>query len=244
MTLATAQAAKEKQAVPCLECQDGNCPVKGFLGVCGTSDCDNGVTCISARPGDKIDLSRFSADTVLRVTSGMLMQENILNDGRRHVAAFKALGDFCWPIAADQSDVRESYEAIQPSNICLISVDRFAEAAQGAPELVKDLYKAAKEEVARAQYQMLSLARSSAQERLASFLANLARRTGTRTERGIELKLSMRRERIADHLGMQPETISRLMSGFKKTGVIELPRPSLVIIPDIEALEAEARAAQ
>jgi CRP-like cAMP-binding protein len=46
----------------------------------------------------------------------------------------------------------------------------------------------------------------------------------------------MRRERIADHLGMQPETISRIMSTFKKDGVIQLPRPTVVIIPDIRTL--------
>ncbi|MEP3115060.1 MAG: helix-turn-helix domain-containing protein [Nisaea sp.] len=165
------------------------------------------------------------------------MQEHVSNDGRRHIAAFKTNGDLSWPLPQQEpGDIREYYEAVQPTELCIISVDPITESTPDAAGLVKALYGAACDEVSRTQSRMFLLARSSAAERLAGFLLDLADRTGRATKRGVELKLSMRRERIADHLGMQPETISRIMSSFKKAEIIRLPRPSLVIIPDLKAL--------
>lgn len=222
---------------PCCGCEELTCPIRQAVGKAGLSTCPNAVTRVSARAGEKLDIAGFSPDTVFRVANGMLMQEHVADDGRRHIAAFKTNGDLSWPLPPHKpGDIREFYEAVQPTELCIISVDPIAQSAPGAARLVKALYRAARDEVGRTQSRMFLLARSSAAERLAGFLLDLAERTGRATKRGVELKLSMRRERIADHLGMQPETISRIMSSFKKAEIIRLPRPSLVIIPDLKAL--------
>jgi CRP-like cAMP-binding protein len=223
--------------LPCTGCEDRDCPIRNALGDAGLKRCAGAIRQISARPGERIEISGYQQDTVFRVASGMLMQEHVLGDGRRHVSAFKTDGEIAWPLSnGSMGEIREFYEAVKPSDICVISVDSLAEATSHPAELMETLYSAAKDEVARDQTRMLTLARSSAAERLAGFLVDLAGRTGRQTRRGIELKLNMRRERIADHLGMQPETISRIMSTFKKDGVIQLPRPTVVIIPDIRTL--------
>lgn len=226
---------------PCAGCSDSACPVLSVLGRGWFEHCPGAIKQISARCGDKIDAGKFPQDAVFRVTTGMLMQEHVLEDGRRHIAAFKTNGDLLWPLPAKSgADIREYYEAVKPTEICVISVDALAESVEESDDLVHSLYDAARREVTRAQAQMFSLARSSATERLAWFLADMAERIGRKSKNGIEFKLNMRRERIADHLGMQPETISRIMSQFKKSNLIQLPRPTQVIIPDLRRLTEAA----
>ena len=241
MNIIAALTDEQVGKMPCAGCEDRDCPIRSALGDAGLNLCTGAIRQISARPGERIEISGYKPDTVFRVASGMLMQEHVLGDGRRHVSAFKTDGEIAWPLSNDTiGEIREFYEAVKPSDVCVISVDTVAEATPNPAELMETLYSAAKDEVARGQARMLTLARSSAAERLAGFLVDLAGRTGRQSKRGIELKLNMRRERIADHLGMQPETISRIMSTFKKDGVIQLPRPTVVIIPDIRALASIA----
>lgn len=227
--------------LPCAGCEDRDCPIRKALGDTRLLECSDAIRQISARPGERLEISGFEPDTVFRIASGMLMQEHVLEDGRRHVAAFKTDGELAWPLSReDNGDIREFYEAVKPTDLCVISVAPLADRTSDACGLMETLYCAAKDEVARSQTRMLTLARSSATERLAGFLFDLAKRTGKQMKYGTELKLNMRRERIADHLGMQPETISRIMSAFKKDGVIQLPRPTVVIIPNLQALAAIA----
>lgn len=235
MTAALVQESPGR--LPCLGCEDRDCPIRKTLGDAGLRQCTGSIRQVSARSGERLETSGFGADTVFRVASGMLMLEHVLEDGRRHVAAFKTDGELAWPLSReDAGDIREFYEAVKPTDLCVISVAPLLNQAPNSAGLMETLYSAAKNEVARSQTQMLTLARSSAAERLAGFLFDLAKRTGKQTKRGTELKLNMRRERIADHLGMQPETISRIMSSLKKNGVIQLPRPTVVIIPNLQIL--------
>ena len=241
MDAAVSVQMKRTLANPCCGCEENACPIRQALGDAGLTGCPGAVSRITTRAGEKLDGSDFVPDTVFRVVNGMLMQEHVSDDGRRHVAAFKTSGDLSWPLPSRAAgDFREFYEAVDPTELCIISTDPISQCAPDADRLLKTLYQAARTEVSRAQEQMFLLARSSAAERLAGFLLDLAKRTGHATKRGVELKLSMRRERIADHLGMQPETISRIMSQLKKAGIIRLPRPSLVIIPDLKALSKTA----
>lgn len=222
---------------PCCGCQEITCPIRQAADEDGLSSCPGAVTRILTHAGEKLDADCFASDTIFRIINGMLMQEHVSDDGRRHIAAFKTDGDLSWPLSQQEpGDFREIYEAVKPTELCIISLDPIARSAPGAAKMMNALYAAAREEVSRTQTRMFLLARSSAAERLAGFLLDLAERTGKTTKRGVELKLDMRRERIADHLGMQPETISRIMSSFKKEEVIRLPRPSHVIIPDLKAL--------
>lgn len=241
MDMAAPALMERSETGPCRGCEELTCPIRQAVGKAGLSACANAVTRISARAGEKLDVAGFAPDTIFRIVNGMLMQEHISEDGRRHIAAFKTNGDLSWPLPQQEpGDIREFYEAVQPTELCIISVDPITQNAPDPAGLVKALYSAARDEVTRTQSRMFLLARSSAAERLAGFLLDLAERTGRVTKRGVELKLSMRRERIADHLGMQPETISRIMSSFKKAEIIRLPRPSLVIIPDLKALSSIA----
>ena len=51
------------------------------------------------------------------------------------------------------------------------------------------------------------------------------------------MTLPMSREDIADYLGLNTETVSRILSRIKKTGLIKFLSPTEYVIPDFAALE-------
>lgn len=80
----------------------------------------------------------------------------------------------------------------------------------------------------------------SGPERLCQFVAQMARRTGRRGKNGWELSLPMSRDNIADYLGLNPETVSRLFTQLKKKELIQMPRPTVIKIHNLERLESTA----
>ncbi|NIO41534.1 MAG: helix-turn-helix domain-containing protein, partial [Burkholderiales bacterium] len=72
------------------------------------------------------------------------------------------------------------------------------------------------QEIGRDQEMLLVLSDKNAQERLATFLLNLAQRLGSRGLSVGEFNLSMSRQNIANYLGLTLETISRTFSQFQK----------------------------
>ena len=71
----------------------------------------------------------------------------------------------------------------------------------------------------RAQDHMLLLGRKTAQEKMATFLLDMADRLSEDHE---HFELPMQRSDIADHLGLTIETVSRTLTQFARNGLIEL----------------------
>jgi len=69
---------------------------------------------------------------------------------------------------------------------------------------------------------MLMLATMHAEQKLASFLLDLADRYRARGYSSSEFVLRMTREEIGSHLGLKLETVSRLFSRFHKDGLIHV----------------------
>jgi CRP/FNR family transcriptional regulator, cyclic AMP receptor protein len=60
---------------------------------------------------------------------------------------------------------------------------------------------------------------------------------GEETERGVRIQCPLTHGEIGEHIGASRETISRVIKGFKSQGLVE-QCGSILIVPDIEALEA------
>ena len=48
----------------------------------------------------------------------------------------------------------------------------------------------------------------------------------------------MRRDEIADFLGLKAETVSRQLTSLRKQGILGLPKPGEIVIRDRDRLEA------
>jgi len=102
----------------------------------------------------------------------------------------------------------------------------------------RELYRMAAHELAAAQQQMVLLGRKTANERLASFLLLLAGRAERVPGGKVELvRLPMSRSDIADYLGLTKETVSRVLSAFRRDRLIRLHSVDEIEIVDMAGLE-------
>ena len=89
-----------------------------------------------------------------------------------------------------------------------------------------------------AQEQIVLLGRKTAKERLASFLVRLSARQHQLGGPQDQVHLPMTRLDIADYLGLTIETVSRVMTQLKTSGLIRLLPGNDIAIVDPQALKA------
>jgi CRP/FNR family transcriptional regulator, nitrogen fixation regulation protein len=172
------------------------------------------------------------SDCWYNVISGTVRICKLLADGRRHIAEFCFPGD-CFGLPA--SGVRiASAEAVGE-----VVVMRYPRRASDRlidenPRLVRGLYDRTLRELIHAQTRMLLLGRMTASERVANFLLEISDRKDTPHA----LDLPMSRNDIADYLGLTIETVCRVLSGFRRNGIIAIPMPYRIELRDREVLEA------
>ncbi len=191
-----------------------------------------GVT-ITVDAGKTVVIEGDPIDHYFRIVSGSLRCFKAVVDGRRQIIDFLGPNDGFG--LTGLADYAYSVEAITDVIMIRYPRQRLEAAIKDEPDLGRQLFRLACSELDQAQRQMLLLGRKSAEERLASFLLDLAER-----QRNVSLQLAMSRQDIADHLGLTIETVSRIFTRFKRAGLIDLPDRHAVILTDRHQLEAMA----
>src|SRR5947209_738462 len=110
-----------------------------------------------------------------------------------------------------------SAETIEPSQLNFIKRDDFirfleehTEACMHAAQQLSEKYQAAQREI-----RSLGLAQTTS-EKLAKLLLDWAARNGEETPKGLRLSVLLTHEEIAQMIGTTRETVTRLLSDFKK----------------------------
>jgi CRP-like cAMP-binding protein len=155
------------------------------------------------------------ADYVYRVISGAVRTYRVLSDGRRQIDAFHLPGDMFGLELGDQHAC--SAEAVTASKILLVRRSALLHASQRDGEIARKLWTLTAQQLRRSQDHALLLIKS-AQERVAAFLLEMAKRL--RAASSVDLPMS--RQDIADYLGLTIETVSRTLTQFEDQSTIEL----------------------
>ncbi|MFG1319714.1 helix-turn-helix domain-containing protein [Xanthobacter autotrophicus] len=176
-----------------------------------------------------------AADHLYIVLSGAVRICKLLGDGRRQIETFCLAGDvFGW-----EMEPRHRFSAEAVSECKVVRIKRsilFSRAADDA-ELAHALWALTASELGRAQSHLLVLGRKTAQERVATFLLDMAARAGSgQGTNGIEVTLPMSRQDIADFLGLTIETVSRTLTHLEEISAIALPSSRRVVLRDGAAL--------
>ena len=172
---------------------------------------------------------------VIAVIDGAVMSYKELPRSRRQVTRFYFPGDLvALSGSAARADV--TIKAITPVVVCRVGRDALRRLCRGHPELADRLLDLGGDEAAAAREHMLLLGRKSALEKVASFLVELACRTGREGVIATEIALPMVRSDIADYLGLKVETVSRMFTRLKAADMVDLPKPGHVVLSDWRAL--------
>lgn len=141
-------------------------------------------------------------------------------DGRCQVTGFQLPGDLLGldGLATHRHEV--DAEALEDAQVCVIPVESLETLSLEVGGLQQRLRRLMSREVVRQQAVMLLLGSMYAEERLASFLLDLATRMHERGFSRSALLLRMTREEIGSYLGLTLETVSRTLSKFQNEGLM------------------------
>ncbi len=169
------------------------------------------------------------AEYLYKVISGSVRTYKILNDGRRQIGGFYMPGDIFGLQFAD--DHSFSAEAITDTKVLVIKRSALAALAGRDASIARELFNVTGRELRRVQEHVMLLVKS-AQERVASFLIEMAERAAG----GNIVELPMSRQDIADYLGLTIETVSRTLTGLESAATIEVPSSRRIVLRNRAAL--------
>ncbi len=124
--------------------------------------------------------------------------------------------------------------ALQPSRICTVAHRDANRVVQGNPSVLTRLTQRCISEIDSSRARIISAATTSNRVRLADVLRRLMETHGTRIGDMLHMHLPLSRSDLADLIGVQPETMSRLFTRLKEDGefvisgrVIQMPVSAL-----------------
>lgn len=178
--------------------------------------------------------------------SGVLKLVASTQDGREQIVGLLYAADFVGQPYAGRADF--TITALTDSELCIFPRAAFERVLTDHARMERLLLQRTLAALNVARARMLSLARTSAAEKIAGFLMDMASRAASSGCRGtaggpVTFDLPLSRGQIADILGLTIETVSRQMTNLKSAGIIRLPGGRAITIADPSALEARAVAA-
>ena len=181
-------------------------------------------------------------DHVYLVTKGAVRLYALLANGRRQIVDFKLPGDF---ILFDLGPThRFSAQAIAATEVRSFPLASFyAEAGSDARFMLK-LYRAVAADLARARDLTVMAGQRSAEGCMAALLLDMADRAPPQDGKSGFVALPVLRGDIADYVGLTHETVSRIVSHFKRRGLIDLRGRSGLKVINRKALAALADGTQ
>jgi CRP/FNR family transcriptional regulator, anaerobic regulatory protein len=156
---------------------------------------------------------------VVRV--GMLKTVALIEDGREQITGYCMAGDLMGLADLGLETHTSEAVALEDSEVSALPLERLEDAGADPP-LLRALLGLVAANLRRSQDLTLLLGSMRAEERLATFLLDLARRQGARGYSESELILRMTRQEIASLLGLKLETVSRIFSRLRADGLIQV----------------------
>jgi CRP/FNR family transcriptional regulator, nitrogen fixation regulation protein len=169
------------------------------------------------------------ADYLYKVISGTVRTYKVLSDGRRQIGAFYLPGDIFGLETGEEHTF--SAEAISDAKVLVIKRSAVNGLAARENDVARQLWALTGRELRRVQDHIMLLVKT-AQERVVSFLLEMAERTPA----GNAVELPMSRQDIADYLGLTIETVSRTLTHLENTAAIELPSSRRIVLRNRAAL--------
>ena len=195
------------------------------------------ATPIRVDGGQTIFSEGDAARSAFGLSHGVVRLYRLLPDGRRQVVAFAFPGDFLAMPLAERFSF--SADAIGEVGVCKFPREELKRLIETSPNIMRLLIEFAARELQSAQDQVTLLGTGSAEERVAAFLVNWRRRVARLAPVSQAVPLPMRRQDIADFLGLKLETVSRTFAKLEQRNVIRIV-PHGVVLTGLEQTELVA----
>lgn len=183
------------------------------------------------RMGDKFN-------SLYAIRLGHFKTHQLSADGVEQITGFQMAGELLG-MDAISTDHHNCYAvALEDSEVCEIPFDQLQQLFAEIPALLRQFHRTMSQEITREQSTMLLLGNMQAEQRFAAFLVNLSSLYKARGYSSTSFQLRMSREDIGNYLGLTIESVSRLLSKFKKMEWITVDKREIEIsdLPQLKLL--------
>lgn len=186
-------------------------------------------SCAMYKTGEEIFREGTYPAGLYCVFSGKIKVSKYGPEGREQIVRFATPGDV---LGYRALLCAEPYSAgaiaLADSQLCFIPRDLFGNTLQKNPALSLKFIQLLSHDLQVAETRMVELAQKTVRERLAETLLVLRNTFGTTGDGSLDVTLS--REEIANIVGTATESVIRLLSDFKKVGLIDLRGKRIAIL--------------
>lgn len=190
---------------------------------------------VRARRRQRLALRCDHADTAYVVRSGMLVMHAQVPGQRRQVLGIYYPGDVFRSASAPPLP-EVALMAGAPSEALRMRWSAVESIAASEPAIATALGRQLARQQARRALQIAVIGALPGEERVASFLLELALHFGTASAGGIGFEMPLTRADVADYLALNPDTLSRIMSRLKAQGIVTVAGRGRVLANDWNAL--------
>ena len=121
-------------------------------------------------------------------------------------------------------------EAMEDCVVCFVKKEDFLDFLKLNPQVAVKMIEQLSRELEQAEERIEALAGMDAKKRLADLLLRLAKQYGKVTPEGRLIEFTLTREEMAEMVGTTQETVIRVLSGFRKEGVIKDLEKQILLI--------------
>jgi CRP/FNR family transcriptional regulator len=150
--------------------------------------------------------------------------------GEAQITGFQMAGELLGMDAISADRHHCDAVALEDSEVCEIPFAHLEDLFGHVPALLRHFHRIMSREITREQNVMLLLGNMRAEQRFAVFLVNLSARYAARGYSATRFQLRMSREDIGNYLGLTIESISRLLSRFKKLGLVHVDKREVELL--------------
>jgi len=171
------------------------------------------------------------SDHVPILCRGWATSSVALTDGSRQILSFLLPGDMFSTASLFEPTSNHLVEAITDVTYRRYKRSDFKAILFEYPDVLETLIKAWADEKSRADQLAIDLGRRTADERIARLILNLMNRLIKRDlAHDQAMEFPLRQHHIADATGLTPVHVSKVLTEFRRSGLIEISNRSLTII--------------
>jgi CRP-like cAMP-binding protein len=175
-------------------------------------------------------------DAVPIICNGWAASVVMLSDGSRQILSFLLPGDLVSAALLFDPGAHCSVEAITPLHYRMVKRRELKALLFSNADLFEKLAQAWIAEKMRADQLIVDLGRRTADERIARLILGLVERLVKRDTahlEPLEMEFPLRQHHIADATGLTPVHVSKVLSEFRRNGLIRISERSLTILDPV-----------
>ncbi|MCC5910819.1 MAG: Crp/Fnr family transcriptional regulator [Clostridiaceae bacterium] len=190
------------------------------------------------KKGNLIFMEGEPGEAFYFVKSGKIKVYKTAPDGREHIFTMLSEGDvFAEVTLFNDIPYPASTEVLEDTVVGMIKNEDLEELIIQNAEIALQIIKVFSKKLFSSQQKVKELALGDTYTRIAKTLIDFSEDEGVTTNEGVEIKLHLSRQDLANMIGTARETVSRALSQFKKEGSIDI-EGKRIIIKDMKKLKS------